>query len=146
MPYLLDTNILSDVIKNPQGRVANRMVALDRNDLLTSIIVAAEMRYGVEKKKSSVLAERVDLLLQMIHVVSFDVDADRYYGQIRMDLERQGKIIRANDLLIAAHALSIGAVLVTDNTGEFERIDGLKLENWLRSSVQAFLKVLNQER
>lgn len=132
MPYLLDTNILSDVIKNPQGRVANRMVALDRNDLLTSIIVAAEMRYGVEKKKSSVLAERVDLLLQMIHVVSFDVDADRYYGQIRMDLERQGKIIGANDLLIAAHALSIGAVMVTDNTDEFERIDGLKLENWLK--------------
>jgi len=132
MPYLLDTNILSDVIKNPQGRVANRIVALDRNDLLTSIIVAAEMRYGVEKKKSSVLAERVDLLLQMVHVVSFDIDSDRYYGQIRMDLERHGKIIGANDLLIAAHALSIGAVLVTDNTGEFERITGLTLENWLK--------------
>lgn len=67
----------------------------------------------------------------MIHVVSFDVDADRYYGQIRMDLERRGKTIGANDLLIAAHALSIGSVMVTDNMSAFERIDGLKLENWL---------------
>ena len=132
MRYLLDTNILSDVIKNPQGLVANRMIVLDYDDLFTSIIVASEMRYGVEKKGSAVLAERVDLLLQTIQVASLDVDADRYYGIIRLHLERQGKIIGANDLLIAAHALSMDAVLVTDNIREFERIDGLKIDNWLK--------------
>lgn len=132
MRYLLDTNILSDVIKNPQGIAARRISGMDRDDLCTSIIVAAEMRYGVAKKNSTVLAERVDLLLQAINVVPLDIDADRYYGRIRLDLEQQGKIIGANDLLIAAHALALDAVLVTDNTREFERIDGLKIKNWLK--------------
>lgn len=129
--YLLDTNMLSDVIKNPQGHVARRIVAMDSDTILTSIVVASEMRYGVEKKQSSVLAERVDLLLQAICVMPLDRDADRYYGYIRLDLERKGKIIGANDLLIAAHALSLDAILVTDNRREFERVDGLKIENWL---------------
>ena len=132
MVYLLDTNILSDVIKNPKGKVANRMSAIEKNELLTSIIVAAEMRYGVNKKQSVVLSERVDLLLQTIHIAPLDIDADRYYGKIRLYLEQQGKIIGANDLMVAAHALSLDAVLVTDNTREFERIEGLKLQNWLR--------------
>ena len=132
MRYLLDTNILSDVIKNPQGLAAKRLSAVDRNDLFTSIVVAAEMRYGVAKKQSSILGERVDLLLQTINVAPLDIDADRYYGQIRLSLEQQGKIIGANDLLIAAHALSLDAVLVTDNTREFERIEGLRITNWLK--------------
>ena len=133
MNYLLDTNILSDAIKNPQGLVANRISTIDKNALLTSIIVAAEMRYGVNKKQSSVLTERVELLLQTINIAPLDIDADRYYGKIRLNLEQQGRIIGANDLMIAAHALSLDAVLVTDNTREFERIEGLKLENWLHS-------------
>lgn len=132
MRYLLDTNILSDVIKNPRGEAAKCMTELNRDELFTSIIVAAEMRYGVVKKNSIILTERVHLLLQTINVVPFDIDADRYYAQIRLDLEQQGKIIGANDLLIAAHALSLDAVLVTDNTREFERINGLKIKNWLK--------------
>ena len=99
MRYLLDTNILSDVIKNPQGLVANRMIVLDYDDLFTSIIVASEMRYGVEKKGSAVLAERVDLLLQTIQVASLDVDADRYYGIIRLHLERQGKKLQLSAIM-----------------------------------------------
>jgi tRNA(fMet)-specific endonuclease VapC len=130
--YLLDTNILSDVIKNPQGPIAIRISAMDKNDLFTSIIVAAEMRYGVAKKKSNTLTSRVDLLLQTLYVAPLDMDADRYYGQIRMQLEQQGTIIGANDMLIAAHAFSLDAVLITDNTCEFERIKGLKIQNWLR--------------
>lgn len=132
MRYLLDTNILSDVIKNPQGMAAKRMMALDNNDLFTSIIVASEIRYGVEKKKSALLSSRVELLLQMLDVLPFDVDADRYYGKIRFNLEQQGQIIGANDLLIAAHARSLDAVLVTDNTREFARVEGLNIENWLK--------------
>lgn len=132
MRYLLDTNILSDVIKNPQGIAANRITEVDRNDLFTSIVVAAEMRYGVAKKQSSILSERVDQLLQTINIAPLDIGADRYYGEIRLNLEQQGKIIGANDLLIAAHALSLDAVLVTDNTREFERIERLKIMNWLK--------------
>ena len=130
--YLLDTNILSDVIKNPQGIAAQHMARLDQNDLLTSIIVAAEMRYGIEKKKSPVLTERVELLLQIINVVALDRDADRFYGQLRMQLEQQGEIIGTNDLLIAAHTLALDAILITDNIRKFKRIKGLKVENWLK--------------
>lgn len=130
--YLLDTNILSDVIKNPQGLAARRMSILNKDSINTSIIVASEMRYGIEKKNSPVLTERVHFLLQTINVLSFDVDADQFYGRIRTTLEQQGMMIGANDLLIAAHARSINAILVTDNTREFGRIDGLKIENWLK--------------
>lgn len=129
--YLLDTNILSDVIKNPKGVAANRMASLNKDMMNTSIIVASEMRYGIEKKNSPILTERVNIILQTIHVLAFDIDADRFYGKIRVSLEQQGKMIGANDLLIAAHALSINAILVTDNTREFKRINGLKIENWL---------------
>ena len=129
--YLLDTNILSDVIKNPSGSAANYMISLNKEMINTSIIVASEMRYGIEKKNSLVLTERVNVLLQTIHVLPFDIDADRFYGKIRANLEQQGKMIGANDLLIAAHALSINAILVTDNIREFQRIDGLIIENWL---------------
>lgn len=130
--YLLDTNILSDAIKNPQGNVAKQMGILDKTSILTSIIVAAEMQYGIAKRKSSVLSERVNTLFKYLTIVSFDVDADYHYGQIRLSLERQGRVIGANDLLIAAHALSLDAVLVTDNVNEFDRISDLKVENWLR--------------
>lgn len=130
--YLLDTNILSDAIKNPQGQVAKRMCALDKAAMITSIIVVAEIQYGIAKKSSSTLSERVNTLLEHLTIISFDIDADYHYGQIRLSLERQGNMIGANDLLIAAHALSLDAVLVTDNHHEFRRIDGLKIENWLR--------------
>lgn len=129
--YLLDTNILSDVIKNPQGKAASYMASLDKSSLLTSIIVASEMRYGVEKRKSAILRERVDLILQMIHVAPLELGVDWFYGQMRMQLEQQGKMIGANDLLIAAHALALDAVLVTDKVREFERIKQLNIENWL---------------
>jgi len=123
--------MLSLVIKNPQGIAAMRICSFDKNEIFTSILVAAEMRYGVEKKASSILAERVELLLQAITILPFSIDADRYYGQIRNNLERQGKTIGANDMLIAAHALSLDATLVTDNTREFERVQGLKIANWI---------------
>ena len=131
MRYLLDTNILSDVIKNPQGQATNRITTLNSNDLFTSIIVAAEMRYGIEKKSSPILTARVDSLLQTLTILPLDIGVDRHYGQIRMHLERQGNMIGANDLLIAAHALSLDAILVTHNVREFERVNGLKTEDWL---------------
>lgn len=129
--YLLDTNILSDILKDPQGIAAQRISTQPQKALCTSIIVASEMRYGVEKKNRAVLTKRVDLLLQTIKILPFSVGADRWYGRIRAQLERNGQIIGANDLLIAAHALSLNAVLVTANVREFNRITGLSVENWL---------------
>lgn len=134
--YLLDTNILSDLLKNPSGRVARKISSLppeERDSLATSIIVAAELRYGVSKKRSTILTERVSQLLEALDVLPLEPQADQHYGQIRMRLEEAGTVIGANDLLIAAHALAIDAVLVTDNVREFKRVKGLQVENWLRS-------------
>ncbi len=134
--YLLDTNILSDAIKNPQGRTAKRIAAKQPDAIFTSIVVAAEMRFGIEKKGSDGLAARVDALLNLIQVAPLGVDADRHYGRIRAQLEREEKSIGANDMMIAAHALSLDAVLVTGNVDEFSRVKGLKIENWLVAKVR----------
>ena len=134
--YMLDTNILSDVIKNPKGKAAKRIAANPPEALLTSIVVAAEMRFGIEKKGSDVLSARVEALLEHIQVAALDRDADRHYGRIRAQLEREGKTIGANDLMIAAHALALDAVLVTGNVDEFKRVKGLKVENWLAAIVR----------
>lgn len=129
--YLLDTNILSDILKNPQGLAAQKIIEHPQESLCTSIIVAAEMRYGAAKKNAEALTERVNQLLDVIKILSFSPDADHCYGQIRAQLEQKGQTIGANDLLIAAHALSIDAVLVTANVNEFSRVSGLTVENWL---------------
>ncbi len=129
--YLLDTNVLSDVIKNPQGHVARRLSREKPELLCTSIIVAAEMRYGVEKKNSPELTRRVNQLLNLIPILPLEHNADCHYGWIRAQLEKEGVVIGANDLLIAAQALTKDAILVTDNMKEFSRIQDLKVENWL---------------
>jgi len=129
--YLLDTNILSDVIKNPRGHAARRLIQVEPERLCTSIIVVAEMRYGIEKKSSPELARRVHQILNAIPVLPLDRNTDCHYGQIRAQLEREGMIIGANDLFIAAHARMKDAILVTDNIKEFSRVQDLKVENWL---------------
>lgn len=130
--YLLDTNILSDLIRHPDGLVARRVEQVGQKEILTSIIVAAELRYGCAKKGSAKLLERVQGLLETIPVLSLDVPSDAQYGLIRAELEAAGQPIGMNDLLIASHALALGLTLVTDNTSEFSRVRGLKVENWLR--------------
>ena len=134
--YLFDTNILSDLLKNPQGKVAQKISSLpseERDLLATSIIVAAELRYGVAKRNSLILAGRVDQLLDAIEILPLEPKADQHYGRIRSQLEKAGTVIGGNDLLIAAQALAIDAVLVTDNVREFKRVKGLRVEGWLRS-------------
>lgn len=129
--YLLDTNILSDLIRNPQGRAAKRIAKVGEDNVCTSIIVAAELRYGCAKSGSRRLIEAVEELLSEIDILPFDVPADATYGMIRTALEASGKPIGGNDLLIAAHAQAIAATIVTANEGEFQRVRGLKVENWL---------------
>jgi tRNA(fMet)-specific endonuclease VapC len=129
--YMLDTNIVSDLIRNPQGRAAKRIAKLGEDNICTSIIVAAELRYGCAKSGSKRLLKAVEDLLGEINVLPFEVPADTEYGGIRAELEAAGKPIGGNDLLIAAHAYATGATIVTANTGEFKRIRGLNVENWL---------------
>jgi tRNA(fMet)-specific endonuclease VapC len=129
--YLLDTNIVSDLIRNPQGKAAKRIAKLGEDNICTSIIVAAELRHGCAKSGSKRLLKAVEDLLGEINVLPFDVPADAEYGGIRRELEAAGKPVGGNDLLIAAHACAIGATIVTANVDEFRRIRGLKVENWL---------------
>lgn len=129
--YMLDTNIISDLVKNPQGKAARRITKVGEDNICTSIIVAAELRYGCAKSGSSRLLKAVEDLLSEIPVLPFDVPADAEYGGIRSELEVAGRPIGSNDLLIAAHAYALGATIVTANTDEFKRVRGLNVENWL---------------
>ena len=133
--YLLDSNTLSDIFRNPGGRTALRhqLITDDpENEILVSIVTACELRYGVAKKGSKRLGERIEELLAGVRVAPLELGADQAYGELRADLERKGQLIGPNDMLIAAHALALGAILITDNTREFRRVKGLKVENWLR--------------
>ena len=132
MRYLLDTNIVSDLIRNPQGRVADHIRRVGEARVCTSTIVAAELRYGAAKKNSPRLAKQVQAVLGVLDIVAFEAPADTAYGLIRVRLEQMGKPIGGNDLLIAAQAVALGFTMVTDNEKEFARIDGLPCENWLR--------------
>jgi len=129
--YLLDTNIISDLVRRPQGPVGRRIVEVGEESICTSIIVAAELRYGAEKSGSKQLSERVDLLLSALEILPLEPPADRRYGEIRHHLARQGTPIGPNDLVIAAHVLAADLTLVTANTREFERVPSLRVENWL---------------
>src|SRR5262245_57493414 len=128
---MLDTNVISDLIRNPQGRAAKQIAKVGEDNICTSIIVAAELRYGCAKSGSTRLLKAVEDLLGEISVLPFDVPADAEYGAIRSELEAGGTPIGSNDLLIAAHACAIGSTVVTANADEFKRVRGLKVGNWL---------------
>ena len=132
MRFLLDTNIVSDLVRNPRGRIADRISEVGEADVCTSIVVAAELRYGVTKKDSPRLAAQLEAVLGAIEVLPLEAPVDAAYGVIRAGLEKKGQPIGANDLLIAAHASALGLTVVTDNEREFLRVDGLPVENWLR--------------
>ena len=101
------------------------------NAVCTSVVVAAELRFGARKSALDQLAERVDLLLSTLDILSLEPPADRHYAEVRHHLAQQGSMIGPNDLLIAAHALSMDLVLVSANRREFARVPGLRLQNWL---------------
>jgi tRNA(fMet)-specific endonuclease VapC len=138
--YMLDTNILSDLVRHPQGKIFKRIATIGEDRVCTSIIVACELRFGAVKRGASSLGQKVNRILEVLSVLPLEPSADLQYAAIRTALEQAGTPIGPNDLLIAAHALSLGLVLVTeslglvlvtDNTREFERVPNLRLENWL---------------
>ena len=132
--YLLDTNVVSSMVRRPAGEVAQRVATLSPGSFAISIIVAAELRYGAERRGSARLTKQLGAVLSAIKVLPLEEPADRLYGEIRSELERIGRPIGHNDLLIAAHARAAGAILVTNNVGEFSRVPGLTVENWQPSA------------
>ena len=131
MKFMLDTNIIAYARNNRPEAVLQRLLQHCPEDICISAITLAELEYGVY---NSLRPEQNQLalmtFLSSIAVVPFDADAAREYGLIRADLKKKGTLIGANDLLIAAHARALGVTLVTNNTREFERVEGLMVENW----------------
>jgi tRNA(fMet)-specific endonuclease VapC len=131
--YLLDTNILSDLVKHPSGVVAKRIAEVGEAQICTSIIVACELRFGVEKSGSRRLADSLEKILGALEILPLETPCETYYAKIRTHLEQVGTPIGPNDLLIAAHALTLNLSVVTANEREFSRVPNLKVENWLKS-------------
>ena len=129
--YLLDTNIISDLIRNPQGLITDRIALEGEKSICTSIVVAAELRFGARKKASSRLTYQMEAILSAIEILPLGEPVDQQYAGLRFHLEKAGSPIGPNYLLIASHALSLGLILVTANEREFLRVPGLTAENWL---------------
>lgn len=130
MRRTLDTNICSYVLRRRPVAMLERFAGLNRSHLWLSCVVAAELRYGAAKLASPLFSATVEAWLAGFDVQAWPVQASNQYAQIRAKLEREGKIIGAMDLLIAAHALANDSVLVTNNAREFARVPGLAVEEW----------------
>lgn len=128
--YLLDTNILSDLVRHPQGRITACIAQVREKSVCTSMIVACELRFGAAKRGAPRLTAQMEAVLAAMEILPFDKPADHEYAKLRLYLERTGTPIGPNDMLIAAHALASGSILVTANTDEFARVPGLAVENW----------------
>jgi len=130
--YLLDTNILSDLVRNPQGLIAQKIASAGEGSICTSIIVAGELRFGARKLGSKQLTTQLDTILSAIDILPLEEPADHRYAELRAHLEKHGTPIGPNDMLIAAHALMLDCVVVTANEREFSRVPKLRVENWLQ--------------
>ncbi len=135
--YLLDTNILSDLVRYPQGVVAEKIATMGEKSICTSIVVAAELRFGTRKRDSKRLTTQLEAILSLIEIVPLEAPTDRRYAELRNSLEQQGEPIGPNDMLIAAHALALDCILVTANLREFTRVPGLAVENWLNDTQRS---------
>jgi tRNA(fMet)-specific endonuclease VapC len=130
-PYLLDTNIISDLVRKPTGKVFQQISQVTEASICTSIIVACELHFGATKSGSIRLQQQLEQILQFIPILALDTPVERQYAEIRTHLEQQGTPIGPNDLLIAAQALTLGLTVITANLREFSRVPTLKVENWL---------------
>lgn len=135
MHYLLDTNIISQMMREPAGKVTQRFAKVVAHDLtqgvLTSTVVLCELQFGLQRKPNPRLSASLSRILSGIEVRALDIDVVAHYAQLRTQLEQAGTPIGPNDTMIAAHALALGATLVSGDT-EFTRIAGLQTENWLQ--------------
>ncbi|HXF84140.1 MAG TPA: type II toxin-antitoxin system VapC family toxin [Anaerolineales bacterium] len=132
MKYMLDTNICIGLIRQQPQKLIRRLTRCEPGEVGISTITIAELTYGANK--SSQVEQNLTALEQFLlplEIANFDQQAAAVYGAVRASLEREGKVIGSMDMLIGAHALSLGAVLVTNNTAEFQRIPKLKVEDWM---------------
>lgn len=131
MKYLLDTNVCIDYLTGRYPSVLERIRRASPDDLCLSSVVVSELRYGAERsQKRAENHARLDALLQEIPGLDFDQEAAAVYGRVRARLEEQGRPIGPYDMMIASHALARELIVVTDNVQEFERVAGLRIENW----------------
>ena len=131
MLYMLDTNICSYIIRNKSQSIKVKLQEVEKNHTIAlSSIVVSELLYGATKKDSSKLMRIVSAFIDNFIIYDYAKVSAQSYANIRTDLEKKGQIIGANDLLIASHALSLGAILVTNNTREFKRVEKLSFEDW----------------
>lgn len=131
MRYLLDTNIVIAAMKGSMP-VRGKLESIPLSDLALSPVVLGELELGVEKSQHREKNRtRLTRIVEGMQLLPLDAEASHHYGIIRAELERAGNPIGANDYWIAAQALALGAVLVTNNVGEFSRVPGLVVENWL---------------
>ena len=131
MLYMLDTNICSYIIRNKPQSIKAKLQEVEQNHTIAlSSIVVSELLYGATKKDSPKLMRIVSAFIDNFIIYDYSKVSAQSYANIHTDLEKKGQIIGANDLLIASHALSLGAVLVTNNTREFKRVEKLILEDW----------------
>ena len=129
--YMLDTDTCSYIMKRSNPAVLNRLQQVPVSDVCISVITKSELLYGVEispRRHQDEIA--LDAFLAHVDVLDFPDEAATHYANVRANLKSQGALIGANDLFIAAHARSLGLTLVTNNTGEFERVPNLMIENW----------------
>ncbi len=133
--WMLDTNIISALMRQPGGEVARRMVhtlsKIKDAQICTSLIVDCELRFGLQKNPNSRYTHAYQVAIASIAIMAMDTAVVQHYATIRAHLEKAGTPIGPNDTLIAAHALALDCTLVTDNETEFRRVPGLRVENWL---------------
>lgn len=130
MRYLLDTNICIYIINNRPEKVLQRFRKERIGNIGISSITASELTYGVIKSGSERNRLALEMFMAPLEIYPFDESVIWHYGEVRANLEKQGKPIGALDTMIAAHALALNTILVTNNTREFNRVDGLHYENW----------------
>lgn len=128
--YLLDTNVISRLMKEPAGASATRLSQIGDERVCTSVVVACELRFGAALRGSARLSAVVERVLDAVPVLALEPPSDEHYASIRNDLQGRGIPIGPNDLLIAAQARSLGLTVVTENESEFRRVSQLAVENW----------------
>jgi tRNA(fMet)-specific endonuclease VapC len=131
MRYLLDTNIISDLMRNPGGMVARKIAEVGQKNIFTSVLAIGEVRYGIERRKSEKHAVALKAIMPFMNPEPFKAPADRLYATIRLTIEAMGLPVGQLDMLLGAQALASDAIFVTANEKHFRHMPGLKVENWL---------------
>ena len=134
MRYLLDTNILSELLRHPTGRIRRKLDSAPEGSIYTSMLVACEMLFGAKRAGRATLQTDVKRVLASLPVSDVPATAATHYANVAVSLERAGLGIGIFDTMIAAHALADGATVVTANEKHFRRVEGLAVENWMRNA------------